>query len=260
VAVILLGLAVGLMAIWRNFRHDPLAIALALVACVYPFSLLARLTLVGAQVATRLPEFLFLGISFVLAVALARLRSGKGFFRTPALAAGMALLLVGGVVVGIPRFARLPGPYLVSADARSVDAEGIGVAQWSRESLGPGNRFVADRVNRVLLASIGRQELVISYVERVPIARLFLSAEVGPRERDIARAARVRYLLIDERLATGLPVVGHYFDRGEERDIGVRTVPISPSVLRKFDGLPGVSRLFDGGNIQVYDIAALVSE
>ncbi len=260
VAVILLGLPFGLLAIWRRFRHSPLAITLALVACVYPLSLLARFTLVGAEVATRLPEFLFVGISFVLAVALARLRWHHSLVRTPALVAGISLILVGGVVVGIPRFARLPGPYLVSADARSVEAEGIGAAQWSGRALGPGNRFVADRVNRVLLATYGRQELVISYVERVPIAFLFLAAEIGPREREIARAARVRYLLIDRRLATDLPVVGHYFDRGEERDLGVRTVPISPTVLAKFDALPGVSRLFDGGNIQVYDIGAIVAD
>jgi hypothetical protein len=252
-------LPLGLLAVWRRYRHNALVIALALVACAYPASLLARLTQVGADVSTRLPEFLFLGIGITVALGLARVSLSGRFARVRLglIGGGMSLLLVGGVIVGIPGFARLPGRYLVSADARSIDAEGIGAARWTQEVLGPGHRFVADRVNRALLATYGQQELVITYVERIPVRRLYLSPEIGRREREIAAEAQVRYLVVDRRLSTALPTIGHYFDRGEERELGVRTAPLSEALLAKFDRMDDVSRIFDAGNIQIYDVVRL---
>jgi hypothetical protein len=252
----------GLVAIGRRYRHDATAVAMGLVAILYPLTLVARFTRVGADVSTRTSEFLFLGIGLVLAAAVAG-PSIQGRFRKArmaALASGLSVLLVGGVIVGIPPFARLPGPYLVSADGRSVEGEGIAASTWARVALGPGNRFVADRVNRVLLSVYGSQTLVTTYAERVPVRRLYLAPEIGPRERQIAAQADIRFLLVDQRLTTGLPVVGHYFDRGEETELGVRRVPLAPALLAKFDRLPSISRIFDSGNIRIYDVGSLSRE
>ena len=259
VGVVLLLIPLGLFVVWRRYRSNALMLTLALVACAYPASLAARLTRVGADVSTRLPEFLFLGIGIIVALAVARVTLHGRYAPMRVGIAGVliAVLLTGGVIVGIPGFVRLPGEYLVSADARSIDGESIGAASWTRTALGPGHRFVADRVNRALLSTYGQQELVITYVERVPVRRLYLSPEIGPREREIVTIADVRYLVVDRRLSTGLPTVGHYFDRGEERDVGIRTVPLSEALLAKFDRMTDVSRIFDGGNIQIYDIVRL---
>jgi hypothetical protein len=70
---------------------------------------------------------------------------------------------------------------------------------------------------------------------------------------------RIEYLLADQRLTTGLPVVGHYFDRGEESFVGRRQTPLDPLLLSKFDRLPEVHRVFDSGNIQLYDISRLAT-
>jgi hypothetical protein len=169
----------------------------------------------------------------------------------------LAILTVGGVIVGLPGWARLPGPYLVSADGRSVESEGIAAAEWARDVLGAGNVMVADRVNSILMSTYGQQELVTTYETRLPLRRLYLVPEVGPVQRQIVRDGQIRYLVIDRRLSTGLPVVGHYYDRGERRLLGSQYVPLDPQLLAKWDSQPEVSRIFDSGNIQLYDVSAL---
>jgi hypothetical protein len=62
--------------------------------------------------------------------------------------------------------------------------------------------------------------------------------------------------VIDRRLGTRLPVVGIYFEMGEPETY-TRTVPMDPVALAKFDGVDGVLRLFDNGDIVIYDIGAL---
>ena len=66
----------------------------------------------------------------------------------------------------------------------------------------------------------------------------------------------MRYLVVDRRLSTSLPAVGIYFERGETVR-GARTRPIEPTLLAKFDRAAGVDRLFDSGDIQIYDVGRL---
>jgi hypothetical protein len=260
--LIVLLLPLGLLTVWSRYRSSAIVLALALVAMAYPATLLARFTRVGAEVATRTPEFIFLGIGLVVALTLARFsfRGRLGLLQSASAAGVIAVLAIGGVLVGVAPWARLPGPYLVAADARSVEPEGIAAATWAREVLGPGQRIVADRVNRILMSSYGQQTMIVTYETRLPVRRLYLTQEIGPIHRDIVRNGQIRYLVADRRLTTGLPVVGHYFDRGEESIIGRRETPLEPVLLDKFDRLPEVSRVFDSGNIRIYDIRALAED
>ena len=70
------------------------------------------------------------------------------------------------------------------------------------------------------------------------------------------RAGKVRYVLVDRRLSSALPLVGVYTERGEAAN-GPVTTPIDPAALGKYDLIPGVSRVYDSGNIQVYDIGSV---
>ncbi|MGH9422138.1 MAG: hypothetical protein ACRD3J_19330, partial [Thermoanaerobaculia bacterium] len=261
VAVTLLLLPLGLLIVWVQHRWNPVTVALALLALLYPLSLLARLTPIGADVAARTPEFLYIGVGVVVALALARFSySGRlGSFRLAAVGSALAVLVVGGVLVGMPGWERLPGPYLVSADSRSIESEGLAAAAWSNAVLGPNNNFVADRVNRLLLSTYGQQTIVTSYATGVPVNQLFFAPQIGDAERQIVQAGQVRYLLADQRLTTALPTVGHYFDSGEETLVGPRVSPLDPELLDKFDDTPDVSRVFDSGDIRIYDISGLGS-
>jgi hypothetical protein len=168
---------------------------------------------------------------------------------------GAAVILVGGIVVGWG-FVRLPGPYLVGADARWVDPQGTAAAGWARAQLGPGNRLAADRLNALLQGSYGRQRPVSAFVDNVGVGPLFLSPRIGQEEREIVRRGRIRYVVLDRRLDSGLPSAGIFVEAAEP-DAFRHTRPVERAALAKFDGADGVGRLFDSGDIVIYDVAEL---
>jgi len=261
VAIILVALPVGLWHIRKRFRLDSITITLALASLAYPLALIARLTERGAELSARATTFVFVGVSFVFAAAVVRALSwrirGQSVVALWSIVA--AMLFLGGVVVAVPPWGRLPGPYLVGADPASIEPQGIAAAQWTLHHLGPENRFMTDRTNRLLLGTYGRQHPITASGDRVNVRPAFFATVLGSAEIGVLRAGRVRYVLIDRRLSAALPRVGVYTERGEA-NAGRRTVPIAPSVLAKFDRIPGVSRIFDSGDLQIYDIGVLTDE
>jgi hypothetical protein len=85
---------------------------------------------------------------------------------------------------------------------------------------------------------------------------VFFPRTFGPTELGLLRSGRVRYVVIDHRMATQLPVVGIYYEMGEP-DTYRHIVPMDPVALSKFDGVDGVHRVFDSGDIVIYDVGAL---
>lgn len=261
VELILLALPFGLYTIWVRRRTSTIALALAAGALAYPFSLAMRLTERGAEAANRGAAFLFVAVSFALAmVVVARPVTWMGRWRPYAFGVCATIIFVGGVTVGWPPpWARQPGPYLVAADTRSVENQGLAAADWARLQLGPDNRLVADRTNRLLMGSYGAQRPVTGYGDRVNVPRIFFASQLGPAEQAILRQGRVRYIVVDRRLSSALPSAGVYVERGEVP--GDRHVaPFDPAALAKFNGVTGVSRVFDSGDIVIYRTGAFADE
>jgi len=262
IVLILLGLPFGLRQVWRRQRDNPLALTLAAGALAYPASLAMRLTERGAEAANRSTAFLFVAIAFVLASWVVEQPFGRrlGPKWLPAACAWATIIFLGGVTIGWPPpWARMPGPYLPAADTRSIESQGLAAAAWTRALLGPDNRLIADRTNRLLMGAYGEQRPVTGYADKVPISQVFFAPQLGPSERQILRAGRVRYVVVDRRLSAALPAAGVYFERGEALG-NVHTTPIDPAALAKFDMLADVSRLFDSGDIVIYDVGALAYE
>ena len=257
--LILVGLPFGLFQVWRRYRRQAGTLALAVAALAYPASFPFRLTRGGAEAANRSTEFLFLGISFVLAVGIVELWlvSRQDWRKTALALAGAGIIFTGGVILGFAPWARLPGPYLVSADSRSIEPEGITTAQWARSYLGPKNRILADRTNALLMVSIGEQRPVNGYGDGVPTYRVVLSPTFGLRELAIVRQAELRYVVVDTRLAWGLPATGVYFERAEP-DAARVTFPLDPRDFSKFELDTSIARVFDNGHIVIYDVGGLV--
>lgn len=259
VILILLGLPLGLFQIWKRHRTNIVALALAAGALAYPVSQVLRFTPFGLQVAGRIPAFLFLAIAFVLAVGFLenRLSHRPDWTLSAAFSACVAVIFVGGVIIGWPRWARLPGPYLVVADTRSIEPQGVAAAEWVRAFLGPDNRIAADRINGLLMVSYGEQRPVTASYDWVNVPAMFFSSELGAVEHAILQRGGIRYVIVDRRLSSGLPMAGVYFEFGEPNTFQHRT-PIDLAALVKFDGLENVSRLFDSGDIVIYDVEVLV--
>ena len=132
---------------------------------------------------------------------------------------------------------------------------GVETAQWSRAWLGPGNHFASDRINRLLLATYGRQEVASTLQDPRDVSLAIQSQKLGAAEIALLRQLQIDYVLTDLRLTTALPVVGVYFDGGAA-DRG-HTTPLATKALLKFNFDSSVSRPFDNGYQIIFDVRKL---
>jgi hypothetical protein len=259
VALLLVGLLVGIPLLWRRYRTSPLALALLAAGLLYPASLASRLTQSGAEASNRSSGFIFVGLALVAAVGIVNLLLAKqrDWGLRHVLTIGVVVtVLTGGVIVGSPPWARVPGSYLVGGDTRSIDAKGIAAASWARVYLGPDNRLVADRTNAALMGTYGQQRPITGYGDREYAYVVFFANSFGPAEEAAIRHAGVRYIVVDLRLSTALPLIGAYYEIGEP-GAKQRSTPIDRAALAKFDGVAGLNRIFDSGDIVIYDASEL---
>jgi hypothetical protein len=254
VVVLLLPLPSALYLIWRRHRDSPNLILLALIAMVYPASLVLRLTSSTVETSARLSEFLFIGLAPVLALLAVRLLTDAPSTRSRRLrqwGCGAALVIVmgGGAIIAWARWSRLPGPYLVAADARSIEPQGVGAATWARAHLGTHNSIATDRTNALEMGSpLGDQDPVNL---GPPVNDLILSTTLTRPDLQTISRAHLRYLVIDNRLSRSLPLTGTYVDPPD----WTSTQPVSPLAAQKFATASEFSRVFDSGNIAIYSVS-----
>jgi uncharacterized membrane protein len=242
---------------WKRYGTNPIAFALTLLVLVYPAMQGFRLTASGWEIANRSSEFVFWATAFIAAIGVLSLRWSRvrslwivGFI------VWATVIFIGGAISGWPPWARLPGSYLVSADTRSIEPQSIAAAQWTGTYLNPADRIASDRINTLLLATYGRMRPVTHQYDHLYMSPVFASLEFGPVERALLEEVGLRYVLVDDRLSTGLPRVGVYFEAGEPGG-GQYAVPLPTAALTKFDRRPDISRIFDSGDIQIYDVSRL---
>jgi hypothetical protein len=160
--------------------------------------------------------------------------------------AGALTLVFNGLVNGWPPFwERLPGPYQAAGVERSVGPEQIASADWALAALGPRNRFATDQGDYPVLGSYGDQKPVLQD------GFLYTSTAFTQSVARQALNLAVHYVLVDRRLSQQLPASGSYFPI----DSGTYTHPLPLADLTKFNHVPGVARIYDSGNIVIYDLA-----
>jgi hypothetical protein len=179
---------------------------------------------------------------------LSRLTVDAPWARPAPLGAAMATLLMVGARAGgwPPYWEQLPGAYLVSGFERSVDDQSVAAAQWTRTALGERHRIAADSTGVVLASTYGRQQALGE------AADLYYDPVWGLRDQQLLQDLAIEYLWVDLRLSRQLPASGAYFpvDPQAQR----HTTPVPFARLVKFTAIPGVSRLYDSGDIQIYDM------
>jgi hypothetical protein len=203
----------------------------------------------GAELAGRAFTFVYIPVSFALATASFALLQSRLRRRISIamILAGVALLFVGGLASGWPAWwERLPGGYQVSGLERSLSPPDYAVADWFGSQLPPGRRVAVDLADYPLIGSIGRQDVIRDGGE------LFYSRSLDAASAAFIRQASVRYVVTDRRLATALPASGRYFP-DDPRAYEHRS-PIPLSALDKFNRTAGVSRVYDNGDIAVFDL------
>lgn len=255
--LLLVLLPLGIRWAVRMRPRSALALVLVAMAAVYPLTLPARYSANGQELASRMLDFIFIGIALIGAYALTRPAiAGLSLDRLfkPMVITSLAVLFAGGVVLGTGSYARLPGPYLVGAGPRSIDKQGAELANWMLSDLGPGNRLTADRINSLQLGAYGEQHPVSGLTDGVAVWEIYFPDHWVQEITTTLVRGRVRYVVVDRRLATAKPYDGVYFENGEAPNYNY---PISRQALLKFDGLYGTSRLYDSGDLIVYDVSGL---
>jgi O-antigen/teichoic acid export membrane protein len=248
-------IAAVLFARDRLRRRDALGVVIALLALLYPVVPGGHLTRATAEVGDRAAGFVFVG----LAAAIGWWFIGRVVRWHLALAFTLAasVIFLGDVVLGSgPTAGQLPGPYLISADARSVDADNIAAADWLATGIPAGSNVYADRVSGLLAAADGGQTTVRHVSTGIDASRLLLDPEYTPDDLDLIRRAQLDFLIVDTRLSNGLPHQQVYIETGEFGGDG-RTVPVPAAALNKFSSVPGVRRIYDNGSLVIYDLRGL---
>ncbi len=261
VVIITLCLPFGLLCLWRRYRYHALAGALGIASLFYPISHAFRLTTFGSEISDRAAAFLFIPLGCVLAIFITQFWPTRRLDRkrTSFIVSALSVMLLGGVVLGEGQpWQIFPGPYLVAADSRSIEPEGINAAIWAPSYLGPNNRIATDRVNGLLMSAYGYQRIVTALADNVDESPVFFSSTLGPHELSIQQDGKIRYLVVDQRLSTGLPYLGFYFEPGEPGAFE-HTVPIPLEALTKFNTRPQINRVFDSGDIIIYDVGGLIN-
>jgi len=258
----------GLILLQRAFRNRDRILGFLGVLCLaYPSTLAAHFIPEAGQLGDRASTFLFFPLA--LACSLVMLRDPR-VARRPyhtartyrrqhslwllSLISLTTLASAGAILLGTgPLWALLPGPYMVSADARSQDPETLAAVQWAATHLPAGSRIVADRTPADLLAGEAGVWPVVMPTKGLQPASLYFSKVWGSEQTAIVRGLDIRYLYVDQRLSESLPYDGYYIYVGEtptpER--------ISAAALAKFSHVPGLKVVYQHGPVTIYDTAGL---
>jgi hypothetical protein len=243
-------LPVGWRQVWRTRRDDGWAVGFAVASVGWYALLVLRLVLSdGAEIVGRASTYVYLPVGYVAGVALLHLAESVRR-RPPARVVAVTIavvLLASGLANGWPPYwERLPGSYQPGGFERSVSPQGVEAARWAATALGPGARVGTDLANYSLLGAYGDADPIRG------AAPLFRSDRLRRSDVALIRAQAVGYVLTDERLTRMLPPSGRYFPVDPLR--GRYRRPLAAAALGKFDHVPGVSRVYDGGDIKVYDL------
>lgn len=261
VAIVAFALPFGLLTLWRVHRRNALPLVLGIFALGYPVAQAFRFTPLGSEISDRSAAFLFVAVAYVLTILITHFWPTRRLTkRTMALVTcALSVVLMGGVILTAGAgFTGMPGPYVVGADGRSVEPEGINAALWAYSQLGPGQRVGTDRTNQLLMSTYGEQRVITELYDSLDVSPLFYSEQFTESDSGLLREGKIHYLVVDMRLSTALPALGFYFV-SDEPEMKTLTTPISSEALNKFTTVPQINRLFDSGNIVIYDTGAFLN-
>jgi len=248
---------VGLRKLWRGSRSDPLRWTLALVAILYLAMLGLRLTANGTETSQRASEFVFIGLAYLAATVVVDVRRVAASRRW---ALGLTVLgtlvFLGSFIIGEPPQGRQPGSFLVSAERRSVSAQGLAAAEFAANDLPPNSRILVDHANATLMGSFGGLDPITTKVAGTPISRVYTDPTFAAPARRVIVRGRIDYIVVDRRLARSVPVGGYYFTREEPNAYSI-TKPISRQALTKFSDVSGLAKVYGNGTIAIYDTSGL---
>lgn len=256
VGLLLAGLPFGLVALRRHVTAHPLLATLATGCLLYVGLLPLRLTASGQETANRSSEYVFLSLGLIDAMTLIWITVRWPRALAQALGvAGVLIALLGGVAVSWNFYQRLQPDFSATGVPNQPTPDEVALALWMKTELGSGHRVGTDAVDNLALGSYGEQYPVLP-VAGAPDPRtwqLFFPTTINAPVRAQIRADGLQYLVTEQRLTQGEPLSGSYFETSEP---GLPRNRLRPASLDKFDNASGFSRLYDSGDLVLYQIGS----
>lgn len=253
VLLTMFGILLGIFALWRRKRFNPFPIVLAGAALFYFVMLGLRFTGAGWEISNRASEFLFVGISFLLAFGFFTLRLAFPKLRSLLLVfmSFTVVLFFGGVIAGWSPALRLTKPLLVSVNNTIIPSQGLEAADWMLAMSGPDNNVIAPTSNALLMLAYGRQQAVTGNIYAV--RELLTTQHSLVWQTDTLQWLEVRYIVIDHRKISWDGMQGSYFNPRP-------TLPLTgnefypPEIFTMFDEQTNLPRIYDSGDVVIYDV------
>jgi hypothetical protein len=248
-------IVLALAAAWRMRRRHPLVPVLALLAVVYPATLLLRLVASAWETGNRASTFLFVGVAWMVALAVLTVVRPRAPRAVAALVvpAVFAAILVGGVLSSWTPSTRLSQPFRVELGGRTTEPQAWEAARWSLTGLGPGNTIAAPAADARPLLTEGRQDARTG--SALGINAMLGSPELARGEREIIRSSDLDYALLDRRVIAFDNSAGYFFGIVGARSATSR-LRLDRAVNERLD-VPAVDRLYDSGDVTIYDLRRL---
>jgi hypothetical protein len=243
-------LVYGCWQVWRAYKSNAWIVAMMVGSLAWFGDLALRVGFPdGQELAGRSATFVYIPVSVIAALALTKfvnsvvVRSWRSTAMTVGALAVITLQFDGLANGWPPYWERLPGPYQVAGVERSTGPEEIAMAEWTLSALGRGNKFASDIGNYPSLAGYGYQNPLQN------VSYLFTSPTLTPAIVLQFEQQEVQYVVADNRLSQSLPVSGSYFPG----QTGTTNQKLPLIDLTKFNS-SGIARVFDDGNIVIYDL------
>jgi hypothetical protein len=250
----------GLVCLWQRYRSHALACQFGLVALGLHASQVLKTSDSGIQLADRASAVLYVAVSAALAVFIVQFWPTRQlhWYHVLIITVTITLLFMGGYISsGGSGYGAPPSPYVVGADSRSIDIESIQAGTWTHQYLGSNNHMGTDRTNQLLMATFGNQRIIDTIADHIDVSTIFFDATLTSEDYELLGRGQLTYLVVDLRLTTSPPAVGSYFEKGEPGAM-MHKKPVSRDVMMKFDKMDGVNKIFDGGDMIVFDIRGLL--
>ncbi len=242
--------AVLLLIRGKATRREHLTTPLMIVGALYFLSLPVAFVVANSAV-TRVWEFAFLGVAPLVAVALAELLRSTRMRAKVLATAAMFVIFLGGVVSRLSLEQGLPGSYEPTADPRSITGDVLNASNWLLDRFGPNNAVLGDRTAFATFGSYGEQNALSGQNSGTQPWLVFFPHKITPRVIAELDTHKVRFLIVDRRIASQLPRTGWYYSENES-GAGERKRPVPAESLEKFARSPLFEKLYDNGNIVIY--------
>ena len=266
VGIILLALPPALYRAWKRRDHVSIAIAIIVAVC-FPLTLVPRLAPDAVAISARSWEYVFIGLGCVLGLLAkdaswprhrrekqwTKLRALVGWRRTAVATALVTLVFVGDVTIGTASSQLLPESSHPQGYPWSVQPDVIDASTWARDHLGINQRFAANAIDSLALATYGEQDTV----SEKSIWPIFFSQTMGSTVVDTIRSQQVRYLLVDSRMTKGFPPTGGYYFSSLEPGAAQFKSVFPATDLKKFNSAPCTRVIYSSGPLQILDVSRI---